>query len=103
MSTPTGCQIVIELVRIVPVTILGLMAWWISRQQKEINRKQLETNQHKLKFELYERRLKVYDKVTAFLSSPDYARGADFGGDTGATVWYKRSVHNILATTETPA
>ena len=35
--------------------------------------------------------------------NPDYARGADFGGDTGATVWYKRSVHNVLATTETPA
>ena len=26
-----------------------------------------------------------------------------FGGDTGATVWYKRSVHNVLATTEAPA
>ena len=36
-------------------------------------------------------------------ANPDYARGADFGGDTGATVWYKRSVHNVLATTETPA
>ena len=36
-------------------------------------------------------------------SNPDYARGADFGGDTGATVWYKRSAHNVLATTETPA
>ena len=35
--------------------------------------------------------------------NPDYARGADFGGDTGATVWYKRSAHNVLATTETPA
>ena len=33
----------------------------------------------------------------------DYARGADFGGDTGATVWYKRSAHNVLATTEAPA
>ena len=37
------------------------------------------------------------------LSSLDYARGADFGGDTGATVWYKRSAHNVLATTEAPA
>ena len=35
--------------------------------------------------------------------SLDYARGADFGGDTGATVWYKRSAHNVLATTEAPA
>ena len=37
------------------------------------------------------------------LFSLDYARGADFGGDTGATVWYKRSAHNVLATTEAPA
>ena len=43
------------------------------------------------------------DSGLLFISSPDYARGADFGGDTGATVWYKRSVHNVLATTETPA
>ena len=28
---------------------------------------------------------------------------ADLVGDTGATVWYKRSVHNVLATTEAPA
>ena len=27
----------------------------------------------------------------------------DSGGDTGASVWYKRCVHKRLATTETPA
>ena len=35
--------------------------------------------------------------------NPDYARRCCFGRDTGASVWYKRSVHKRLATTETPA
>ena len=37
---------------------------------------------------------------TNHLRNLDYSGECGFGGDTGATVWYKRSVHNVLATTE---
>ena len=41
--------------------------------------------------------------IIKYCTSLDYSGECGFGGDTGATVWYKRSVHNVLATTEAPA
>ena len=50
MSDSTECRLLVELVRVVPLTILGLMTWWISRQQKEISRQ--ATADHSAKAEI---------------------------------------------------
>ena len=93
-------DILIEVLKVTPVTIVGVIALYVAWQQ-------WKTNQQRLRHELYDRRLRIYTEVRKFISVAlndmqvetlfEFSRAtaeADFlfGPDTGPIAAYLRDL-----------
>ena len=54
-------DVLIELLKVIPITIVGAITLYVAWQQ-------WQTNQQRLRLELYDRRLRIYNEVRSFIA-----------------------------------